>query len=615
MRRGRVAAVAAACVLIAGAPVFAISGGGDSSSSDGASLARSGGVARAQGSAASAKSVTVSPLPGARDASPGSQISFLGVPGTQVARVRIVGSLSGAHTGRLEAYSTGTGASFLPSRPFVQGERVTVHALVGTGTPAHAASTSFQIARQATFTHKEFPTNPGSSRDIQHYSSAPSLTPSTVRITTPARPGATPGDFLLAPYQGAGTPGPMIVDQAGNLVWFHPAPAHDEATNLQVEQYDGKPVLVWWQGRILQVGFGQGDDVVYNTSYQPVAVIRAGNGYQADLHEIRLTPQGTAWIDAFDPVHMNLSSAHGPSDGVVSDSVIQEIDIKTGLVMWEWHALDHIALAESHNPITPGFPWDYIHINSVDPGPSGDVMLSARNSWTVYDVDLHSGGFRWRLGDQHSSFRLGPGTRFYWQHDAEFQPGGLISLFDNGSDPPKEKQSRGLLLAPSAATHRVTLVRQYTNPSTTLLAESQGNMLSLPGGNWLLGYGRLPNFTEFSATGHVLFDATRAKRAELQNLSGALGPARRRAPLRSRWSARRRHAERRRQLERGYRSGLLAGARGILCRRRCQRSRSRAPRSGFQTSIAVKSFLAAYVAVQALNSAGAAIGTSPTVKS
>ena len=54
--------------------------------------------------------------------------------------------------------------------------------------------------------------------------------------------------------------------------------------------------------------------------------------------------------------------------------------------------------------------------------------------------------FSWRLGGAHSSFKLGPGTRFYWQHDAEFQPGGLISVFDNGSDPPKEKQSRGLLL-------------------------------------------------------------------------------------------------------------------------------------------------------------------------
>ncbi len=242
----------------------------------------------------------------------------------------------------------------------------------------------------------------------------------------------------------------MISEQNGSLVWFHPLPAGEESTNFQVQSYEGKPVLTWWQGRIIEVGFGEGEDVIYNTSYQPVAHIRAGNGYKADLHEIRLTPQGTAWIDMFDPIHLNLSSLHGSSDGVVNDSVIEEIDIKTGLVMWEWHALGRIALSESHNPVPAGgSPWDYIHVNSVDPGPSGeDVLLSARNTWTLYDVNLHTGGFDWRLGDRDSSFRLGPGTRFYWQHDAEWQPGGLISVFDNGSDPPKEKQSRGLLLAP-----------------------------------------------------------------------------------------------------------------------------------------------------------------------
>ena len=63
----------------------------------------------------------------------------------------------------------------------------------------------------------------------------------------------------------------MIADQDGNLVWFQPLPAGESATNFQVQQYEGKPVLTWWQGRILEVGFGQGEDEIYNTSYQPIA--------------------------------------------------------------------------------------------------------------------------------------------------------------------------------------------------------------------------------------------------------------------------------------------------------------------------------------------------------
>ncbi|MGH2831517.1 MAG: arylsulfotransferase family protein, partial [Solirubrobacteraceae bacterium] len=425
---------------------------------------------------------------------------------TQISDVHVVGSHSGVHSGVLKAYSTGTGESFLPSKPFSAGERVSVSALAGT----QKLTSTFTIAHQASVNEQEFPINPGNPHAVQHYASAPTLTPSTVTITTPARSGASPGYLFMAPYQGRGSPGPMIVGQNGALVWFHPLPAGESATNFQVQNYEGKPVLTWWQGRILKVGFGQGEDVLYNSSYQKLATVRAGNGYHADLHEILLTPEGTAWIDAFDPIHMNLSSVHGSSHGILTDSVIEEVDIKTGLVMWEWHALGHISPKDTLNPVSGGqYPWDYVHINSISPGSADDVLLSSRNTWTLYDVNMHTGGFNWLFGDgKSSSLKLGAGVRFYWQHDAQFQPGGLISVFDNGSTPPKQHESAGLLLRPQISSHTVTLVKRFANPSKTLLASSQGNTLSLPGGNWLLGYGGLPNFTEFSSSGQVLLDGT-----------------------------------------------------------------------------------------------------------
>jgi hypothetical protein len=563
--------------------------------------------------AVAANPVSVSPLPGTPDASPSTQISFLGGPGTHVANVHVAGSRSGLHAGVLRGYSTGTGESFLPAHPFLPGERVTVHAHVVVAGVAEAASTTFTIADQAPVSQKQFPINAGNPAAVQHYSSAPALTPSTVSITTPAKAGASPGDLFLAPYQGAGSPGPMIAEQNGQLVWFHPLPGGDDATNFQVQQYEGKPVLTWWQGRILEVGFGQGEDEIYNTAYQHVATIHAGNGYHADLHEARLTPQGTAWIDEFDPIRMNLSSFHGESNGVISDSVIQEIDIRTGLVMWEWHALGHIPISESENPAPKAsYPWDYVHINSISPGTAGDVLLSSRNTWTLYDVDLHSGAIRWRLGGSHSGFKLGSGTRFYWQHDAEFQPGGLISVFDNGSDPPKEKQSRGLLLAPNSAAHSVTLVRQYTNPTSTLLASSQGNLLSLFGGNWLMGYGGLPNFTEYNAAGHVLLDGTLGKnvqdfRTYLSAWSGVApgspsvavqSAAGGRASVAVSWNGASDVASW--QVLAGSSPASLAPL-------------TSAPRAGFQTSIALQA-PPAYLAVRALDASGKVRGTSPTVR-
>ncbi|HMD56619.1 MAG TPA: arylsulfotransferase family protein [Solirubrobacteraceae bacterium] len=558
--------------------------------------------------------VTVSPLPGTLDATAQTQISFLGGARTRVTDVRVVGSISGAHPGALRAYSTGTGESFLPSRGFVPGEHVTVSARVvgGAGRGARVRS-SFSIAPAVGVAQTPFPLDAGDPAAVQHYVSAPGLTPSRVRITTPARAGASPGYLFLAPYQGRGAAGPMITDQSGNLVWFDPLPKEVEATNFGVQDYDGAPALTWWQGRIIQVGFGEGEDVIYDDHYREIASVRAGNGLPTDLHSFRLTPQGTAWVDAYEPVRMDLSSLGGASHGVINDSVVQEIDVRTGLVMWEWHALGHISTAESKNPVpASAYPWDYVHINAIDPGAHGDVLLSLRNTWSLDDVDIHSGGFRWRIGGVRSTFKLGPGATFYWQHDAALQPGGLISVFDNGSDPPEEKQSRGLLLEPDARTHTVRLVRVFANPSTALLAPSQGSMRPLSGGNWLLGYGGLPNFTEFDPSGHVLLDGTLGQgvqsfTATLSPWSGSPPGAPALAPLPGRggggvsvavsWNGATAVASWR----------LLAGASPSTLT-----AVASAPKAGFETVLSSPA-AGPDVAVQALDAAGAVVGVSATI--
>jgi hypothetical protein len=417
----------------------------------------------------------------------------------------------------------------------------------------------------------------------------------------------------------------MIAEQNGALVWFHPLPRDETATNFQVQSYEGRPVLTWWQGRIIKVGYGEGEDVIYNTSYQPVATVRAGNGYRADLHEILLSTAGTAWIDAFDPIHEDLASAGGSAHGILLDSVIEEVDVRTGLVMWEWHALGHIPLRDSLNHITYGqYPWDYVHINAISPelspahpapaspaaaGQPGNVMLSARNTWTLYDVDMRTGGFEWLLGDGgHSSFKLGPGVRFYWQHDAEWQPGGEISLFNNASTPPKEPRSSGLLLAPNLADHTVTLVKRFANPARTWLASAQGNLLSLPGGDWLLGYGELPNFTEYDGAGHALLEGTLGRnvqdfRTYLAPWSGqpttppvlAVQAAASGATVEASWNGATDVASW--QVLTGSSPEALAPV-------------ASAPRHGFQTTIQVSAAAGAYVAVRALGASGQVLGTS-----
>jgi hypothetical protein len=459
-------------------------------------------------SALKAGSVTVSPLSGSRDASPQAQISFLGVPASELSAISVSGSRTGSHTGRLAAYSSGDGASFLPTRPFAEGERVTVRARVRSGHSARTLLDQFAVASQDSISTTPEAIHPGAASEVQSFRSRPDLQPPVLTVSAQS-PAVAPGEEFVAPYSGPGQAGPEILDQSGATVWFKALPRYTSATNLKVQEYQGKPVLTWWQGNISVHGFGRGEDVIADATYTDIAHVRAGNGYEADLHDFQLTGAGTALITAYDPILCNLSAVGGPANGAVTDGIFQEIDVRTGLVMYEWTSLDHVGLSESYMPASAsstGSPFDFFHINSLNLDPDGAPLISARNTWTVYDIDPRSGQIAWRLGGRHSSFKAGPGAGTAWQHDPRELPDGTFSLFDNGSSPTVHAQSRGIVLRldPTGAT--ATLVSQFTH-TPGLVAESQGNIQALANGDWFLGWGQVGDLSEFSPSGTLLFDA------------------------------------------------------------------------------------------------------------
>jgi Arylsulfotransferase (ASST) len=453
-------------------------------------------------------SVTMSPLLGSRDASPQTQISFLGPPAGELSKISVVGSRTGVHTGRLLAYSQGNGASFVPAKPFAQGETVTVNAQLGAGGAVQPLVDSFTVAYQDTITTTPEAIHPGGPGDVQGFRSRPDLRPPTVTVTTRSAAVAS-GDEFLAPYSGPGQSGPMILDQNGGLIWFKSLARNISAANLRVQEYQGKPVLTWWQGDISVHGFGLGEDVIAGRAYSEIARIEAGNGLRADLHDFQLTPQGTALITAYDPIYCNSSSAGGPSGGAVTDGVFQEIDVRTGLVMFQWTSIDHVALSESHelaSSSNTAFPFDFFHINSIGLNQDGSLLISARNTWTVYDIAAATGQIAWQLGGKHSSFAMGPGTGTAWQHDPRELASGTFSIFDNGASPNVHGQSRGIVVSLEPQSKTATLLSQLTH-TPPLVADSQGNMQALANGDWFIGWGQVPDFSEFSATGQLLFDA------------------------------------------------------------------------------------------------------------
>jgi hypothetical protein len=346
---------------------------------------------------------------------------------------------------------------------------------------------------------------------VQRYRSEPELDPPVVTIDQRS-PERTPGYTFMAPKRGKGLDGPMIVDDRGKLVWVRRVPANTQAMGFRPQRFEGRPVLTWWEG-ITNIGVGFGEGVVLDQSYREVMRVRAGNGYRAGIHEFLLTPRGTALLSIYSFIERDLSSVGGPEKGVVIDGVVQEVDLRTGLVMFEWHSLDHVGLEEARWPVPKeeGMPFDYVHLNSVGVDDDGDLLISARHTWAVYKVDRATGAVRWRLGGKRSDFRFEGDARFAFQHDARRRPDGAITLFDNAAGPPAtRKASRALALEldTDAKTARVAAQREHP---ARLLSDSQGNAQNLDGGNVFVGWGSQPAFTEFAADGRVLLAGRIAK--------------------------------------------------------------------------------------------------------
>jgi hypothetical protein len=573
-------------------------------------------LASSAGSAGAA-ALHVIPFPGTPDASPRAQIIFSSVQPSELRTVSVEGSESGQHSGRLIALSAGAGTAFLPDYPFDPGELVRVRAALSSaaagtasGDPgATSLSFSFTIAVPAAVTSARTATHvprlpaavaPGG-RTLS-FRSAPTLAPAAVGVSSDQDPGA--GDIFLTPKGDGIQGGPMILDPRGRLLWFMPISHPDAAFNLEVQRYRGQPVVTFWEGAVLD-GYGQGHGVVMDSSYRTVAKVHAGEGYSADLHEFQITPQGTALLDAYVPVQADLSAVGGPTQGAVYDCVIQDVDIASGQVLWEWHSLGHIPLAQSHTPIPPSGPYQYLHLNSIQQLPDGNVLISGRNTWAVYLINWHTGHVIWTLGGSHSSFTMGPGTNFEWQHDARLD-GDRMTLFDDADDPPEEPQSTAKVLSIDPDTRTASLVRSDPH-SPSLLAASQGSAQALPDGNLFVGWGSEPYFSEYSAAGRQLFDG---------HFPAGMDSYR---AYRFPWTGQPRTQPAMAVAQRG--GGITAYAswngatrvvswcvlgghtRATLKQLRCR------PRTGFETTIQLP-FSPAQLAVQALDSSGHVLGAS-----
>jgi hypothetical protein len=326
-------------------------------------------------------------------------------------------------------------------------------------------------------------------------------------------------DFFISPFgdQGTYANGPEILSPSGNVVWFHPVPQGEEASDFREQLYQGQPVLTWWQGTGLG-GLSQGTDYIYNEHFQQVATVNAGNGLSADGHEFLITPWNTALILSYTTATANLTSIGGPADQTVIDGVVQEIDIATGQVLFQWNSADHVPYGQSEQPLpaSPSTPWDWFHINAVKLDTDGNLLIDARDTWTTYKVNRFNGNIIWQLGGKDSSFteQAAPGQTldsageiFAWQHDPQPLGNDVYTFFDNDSaGTALLPYSRAVTVKLDPFDHTATLIKSENQPEG-LSAASQGNAQTTAFGNTVVGWGALPYFSEFGPSGQLLFNA------------------------------------------------------------------------------------------------------------
>lgn len=326
-----------------------------------------------------------------------------------------------------------------------------------------------------------------------------------------SKPGVTPGQIFYTYTREAGGGGLAIATASGDVAWSQTSDTV-RFQNFQRQTYKGQHVYTWWQGAggPEAGGTGLGTGVISELySRDEVARVEKSGDFEPDGHEFRLTRRGTALITSYLTVPHDLTPVGGPADGEVLNSYAEEVDIATGKVLFRWSALKHVPMVESYIPPPADRAYDYFHINSISIAPDGNLLISGRQTCTLYKVHRQTGKVIWRLGGKRSDFTFPEADRFSYQHNAVFEDPGTIRLFDNGANgsenEPNQHATRVAWVKLDHAAKSAALADSMSIPG--LQADAMGNAQRLPGGNVFVNWGAAARISEFTPDGELVFDA------------------------------------------------------------------------------------------------------------
>ncbi|MGZ3449936.1 MAG: aryl-sulfate sulfotransferase [Polyangiales bacterium] len=272
----------------------------------------------------------------------------------------------------------------------------------------------------------------------------------------------------------------LVLDRKGRIVWYwepskYGLPGHFQRLNGHFLVSD--PSVLGYRELDL---FGES-----------LATWTAAGSVFADFHDFVDLGAGHALMMAYDVEHTYDSTPWVPGgvpDAIRYDGTVEEVDAK-GKVYFHFSTYGNIGPDEM---IEDGSGWtkidpketDIVHLNAIDAGPDGDLLVSMRMTSSVIKVARKDGSVLYRMGGNKSDFTFvdDPMGGFSMQHDVRWVPGkSELFVLDNGNNhTPRVTRACRYAIDEKAKTAR--LIWSYTH-DPPLFSAFAGSVRVLPNGN------------------------------------------------------------------------------------------------------------------------------------
>jgi hypothetical protein len=444
---------------------------------------------------------------------------------------RLVGSKSGIHEGQTIVSDDKKTIVFKPLEAFEQGERVTVTVNDGirleNGQRLKGMTFSFivqsdrvpdlersLVAESSTGVPGDRISEPLPSRALSD--TLPADFP-LIRIDSLNNPA--PGNVFLANFGAVGGVAPtanylLILDNAGKPVSYkRVSPVATTFAYNFTTQPNG---LVSYVEKTLTTSTVR----VLDTTLSVVESYQGGNGYNGDIADFRIMPNGHVFLLMYDwqIVDMSKIVAGGNPGANVAEAVIQELDLERNVV-FQWRSLDYIPITDAYVDSLAS-TIDYIHANGFEFEKDGGILLSSRHLSEITKINGSTGDIIWRLGGKRNQFRFvgelenNKPNYFSFQHDVSRLANGNILLFDNGNQHTPQF-SRVVEYSLDEETKVATFIWDYRH-RPDIFSSANGSAQRLPNGNTFIGWGNagltgLTSVTEVHPDKSIAFELTLTK--------------------------------------------------------------------------------------------------------